>query len=70
MVKFPSYQELKQEISNTITIDSNFTNDKIKKSVTIGRIVFFFQGVSLKKIQIIRQNILVITLCFFPIFVI
>ena len=70
MVKFPSYQELKQEISNTITIDSNFTNDKIKKSVTIGRIVFFFQSVSLKKIQIIRQNILVITLCFFPIFVI
>ena len=70
MVKFPSYQELKQEISNTITIDSNFTNDKIKKSVTIGRIVFFFQDVSLKKIQIIRRNILVITLCFFPIFVI
>ena len=49
MVKFPSYPELKQEISNTTTKDSNITDKTIKKSVTIGRIMFLFQDVSLKK---------------------
>ena len=35
MVKFPSYPELKQEISNTTTIDSNFTNDEINSEIVV-----------------------------------